>query len=256
MPSWQTPAIVLKVQDVGEADRLVTFLTPERGPLTGMAKHARKSRRRFANCLESLNRVEFWLSNRARGELEFLEKGELVNAFAELRRDLPRLAAAAVLAELAGELASPPEGASGIFAALELALTRLAAGAAPESLLAAVAAHLLKLGGYGWRLAACLGCGREPAPPIEVSLSRGGVLCRSCQAGSAGPLVQVNPGTLKLLSLAQTLPAEKLTRLLFPPRQLEQSLALLRGFVRHHLHRNLKSWEFFDRTRGRQGKSP
>ncbi len=252
MPAWQTPAIVLKVQDVGEADRLVTFLTPERGPLTGIAKHARRSRRRFANCLEPLNRVEFWLSNRPRGELEFLEKGELVNAFPELRRDLPRLAAAAVLAELAGELASPPEGAPGIFAALELALGRLAAGAAPESLLAAFAAHLLKLGGYSWRLEACLGCGRAPAPPIEVSLSRGGVLCRSCQGGTAGPLARINPGTLKLLSLAQTLPAEKLTRLIFPPRQLEQSLGLLRGFLRHHLHKTLKSWEFFNGIQSRR----
>ena len=62
MPARQTPAIVLTVKDFGEADRLVTFLTPERGVLTGMAKHAKKSRKRFANVLEPLNRVEFFLS--------------------------------------------------------------------------------------------------------------------------------------------------------------------------------------------------
>lgn len=249
MPAWQTPAIVLRVQDLGEADRLVTFLTPSRGPLTGVAKHARRSRRRFANCLEPLNRVELWLSNRSRGDLEFLEKGDLVNAFAGLRRDLPRLAAAAVLAELAGELASPPEGAAGIFAALETALARLEEGAAPESLLVACAAHLLKLGGYGWRLTACLACGREPEPPLVMSLSRGGVFCRDCRIGATGPIAALNPGTLKLLGLAQSLPADKLTRLIFPPRQLEQSLGLLRGFLRYHLNKHLKSWEFFDRTR-------
>ncbi len=250
MPAWQTPAIVLRVQDVGEADCLVTFLTPSRGPLTGLAKHARKSRRRFANCLEPLNRVELWLSDRCRGDLEFLEKGELVQAFSALRRDLPRLAAAAVLAELAGELASPPEGAAAIFAALETALARLAAGAQPESLLVAFAAHLLHLGGYGWRLDACLACGREPEAPVVMSLSRGGVLCRNCRVSAAGPSAALNPGTRKLLSLAQSLPADKLARLIFPPRQLEQSLGLLRGFLRYHLQKPLKAWEFFDRIRG------
>ena len=60
MSAWQTPAIVLTVKDFGEADRLVTFLTPARGRLTGLAKHAKKSRKRFANVLEPLKRVEFF----------------------------------------------------------------------------------------------------------------------------------------------------------------------------------------------------
>ena len=43
MTERQTPAIVLTVREYGEADLLVNFLTPEHGPLTGIAKHARKS---------------------------------------------------------------------------------------------------------------------------------------------------------------------------------------------------------------------
>ena len=54
MPPGRLPPSILKVTDYGEADRLVVFLTPARGPLTGMAKHARQSRRRFAHCLEPL----------------------------------------------------------------------------------------------------------------------------------------------------------------------------------------------------------
>ncbi|MBI4644586.1 MAG: DNA repair protein RecO, partial [Deltaproteobacteria bacterium] len=72
MTSRQTPAIVLQVRDYGEADRLVNFLTPDAGRVSGVAKHAKKSRRRFANCLDPLNRVVFHLSPRAKGDLEFL----------------------------------------------------------------------------------------------------------------------------------------------------------------------------------------
>ncbi len=249
MSERQTPAIIIQVRDYGEADRLVTFLTPAGGRLTGLAKHAKKSRRRFANCLEPLNRVVFFLSPRAR-DLEFLQKGELVRSYPGLRRDLPRLGAAAVLAELAGELAAPPEATGEIFAALEEALDRLEAGAPPDSLLPAFLFHLLRLGGYGPRLESCLECGQEPRAPLYFSVPRGGVLCRACSREAAGPLLTLEPGTWKLLRLAQGLPREKLARLRFPPRQRDQTLLLLKTFLRRHLGRDLKSWAFWEKMAG------
>ncbi len=260
MSAWQTPAIVLTVKDVGEADRLVTFLTPARGRLTGLAKHAKKSRRRFANVLEPLNRVEFFLSARPGGDLEFLQKGELICSYPALRRDLRRLAAAAVLAELAGELASPPEAAAPIFSALEEALGRLENGVPPDSLMVSFALHLLRLGGYAFQLAACQVCGREPAPPLFFSIPRGGVVCGACQGGALSPLVALNPGTWKLLRRSQEMPRDKLPRLVFPPWQLSQSLAVIRTFLRHHLGLELKSWSFWDKVAsghlGQKGQKP
>lgn len=248
MSSRETPAIILNVRDYGEADRLVTFLTPAQGRLTGVAKHARKSKKRFPNCLEPLSRVILFLSDRARGELEFLEKGEAVRSFPTLRRDLGRLGAGALLAELAGEMASPPEATAGVFAALESALKLLEEGAPPDSLLPAFLLHLLQLGGYGLSLERCQACGLEPHPPLVVSLPRGGVLCGPCGKGAPGPLVSFNLGTWKLLRLALELPPEKLNRLRFPPAQRRQSLSLLRLFIRYHLGRDLKAWSFWDKV--------
>jgi DNA repair protein RecO (recombination protein O) len=252
MPPWQTAAIVLNLRDYGEADRLVTFLTPQRGCLTGMAKHAKKSRRRFGSCLEHLNRVEFFLSHRPGAELEFIQQCELVRSFPTLRRDLRRLGAAAVLAELAGMVAGPPEAYAGIFAALEAALGLLEEGAPPDSLLPALLLHLLGLGGYGPRLLNCLSCNREPEPPLHFSIPRGGVLCGTCSRGAPGPLLPLSLGTWKLLRLAQNLPVAKLSRLRFPSQQRDQSLALFKAFLRHHLGRDLKSWAFWEKIQGRE----
>ena len=248
MSSQETPAIIITVKDYGEADRLVTFLTPERGRLSGIAKHARKSKRRFANCLEPLGRVILFLSDRARGDLEFLEKGEAVRSFTALRRDLARLGAASLLAELASEMASPPEATAAIFAALETALSLLEEGGPPDSLLPVFLLRLLTLGGYGLSLHHCRVCGQEPQPPLVVSLPRGGVLCGACARNAPAPLVSLNPGAWKLLRLAQDLPLEKLGRLRFPPGQRGQSLGLLRLFIRHHLGRELKAWAFWDKV--------
>ena len=45
-------AIILHHTDYGEADRIVTFLTPDHGRLKGFARAARKSRKRFGAALE------------------------------------------------------------------------------------------------------------------------------------------------------------------------------------------------------------
>lgn len=250
MSGIQTPAIILTVKDVGEADRLVTFLTPARGRLTGLAKHAKKSRKRFANVLEPLNRVQFFLSARPRDDLEFVQKGELIQAFPSLRRDLRRLGAAALLAELAGELASPPEAAAPVFVALEDALARLEKGAPIDSLLVAAVLNLLKSGGYGFHLTACLACSQEPAPPLHFSIPRGGVVCGACRGNAPGPLMALNPGTWKLLRQALEMPGDKLPRLILPAWQRDQCLTIIRVFLRYHLGRELKSWSFWDKAAG------
>jgi DNA repair protein RecO (recombination protein O) len=256
MPECQTPAIVLSVRDLGEADLLVTFLTPGQGRVTGVAKHAKKSRRRFPHCLEPLSRVDFFLSSRPGRELEFIHKGELVRLFPTLRRDLKRLAAAAVLGELAGLLAAPPEATRRIFSTLEAALERLDTGAPPDSLLPGFMLRLLTLGGYGPRLEACISCSGEPGAPLYFSVPRGAILCSQCYREAAGPLLALSPGAWKLLRLAQGLEPEKLSRLRFPGPQRDQSLALLQAFLRHHLGRRLKSWPFWDKVAAKETPNP
>lgn len=248
MTAQPTPAIVLTVREYGDADLLVTFLTPGQGPLTGIAKHARKSRRRFAHCLEPLSRVEFFLSSRAGRDLEFLQKGELVKSFPALRRDLKRLGAAAVLAEVAGLLAGPPEALQEIFTALEEVLVLLEQGAPPDSLLPAFLVYFLGLGGYRPQLHRCGQCGAEPAGPLHFSLSQGGVVCAVCRREAPGPLLPLSLGGWKLLRLAQDLPRSKLSRLRFPAQQRDQSLAIFRAFLRYHLGKDLKSWSFWEKV--------
>lgn len=253
MTERQTPAIVLTVREYGEADLMVNFLTPGYGPLTGIAKHARKSRRRFAHCLEPLSRVVFFLSPRSGRDLEFLQKGELVKSFPALRRDLLRLGAAAILAEVAGLLAGPPEAYQEIFAALEEALTLLEQGFPPGSLLPAFLIHLLGLGGYRPRLHHCGVCGAEPTPPLAFSLPRGGMFCGACRSQAPGPLLPLSPGAWKLLRLAQDLPRDKLSRLRFPAPQRDQSLTIFKAFLRYHLGKDLKSWSFWDKVNRASG---
>jgi DNA repair protein RecO (recombination protein O) len=54
MPAYTTDALILRTYKLGESDRIVVFLTRDRGKRRGVAKNARQSRRRFGGALEPL----------------------------------------------------------------------------------------------------------------------------------------------------------------------------------------------------------
>src|SRR5439155_21499226 len=54
MPLHTTDALILRTYKLGESDRIVVFLTRDRGKIRGVAKNARQSRRRFGGGLEPL----------------------------------------------------------------------------------------------------------------------------------------------------------------------------------------------------------
>src|SRR5204862_3814398 len=54
MPLHTSDALILRTYSLGESDRIVVFLTRDRGKKRGVAKNARQSRRRFGGALEPL----------------------------------------------------------------------------------------------------------------------------------------------------------------------------------------------------------
>jgi DNA repair protein RecO len=54
MPQYTTDALILRCYKLGESDRIVVFLTRDRGKKRGVARNARQSRRRFGGALEPL----------------------------------------------------------------------------------------------------------------------------------------------------------------------------------------------------------
>jgi recombinational DNA repair protein (RecF pathway) len=54
MPLYTAEALILRTYQLGESDRIVVFLTRDRGKKRGVAKNARQSRRRFGGALEPM----------------------------------------------------------------------------------------------------------------------------------------------------------------------------------------------------------
>lgn len=89
MQQLTTQGIVLARTNFGEADRIITFLTPDRGKLSGMVKAARKTRSKLAGGIElfSLSDISF-ISGR--GELVTITSTRLVRHYGNIVKDLER----------------------------------------------------------------------------------------------------------------------------------------------------------------------
>src|SRR6202008_5002917 len=72
MPAYTTDALILRSYKLGESDRIVVFLTRDRGKKRGVAKNARKSFRRFGGGLEPMTSGRVSYVERESRELVFL----------------------------------------------------------------------------------------------------------------------------------------------------------------------------------------
>src|SRR6476469_9669244 len=95
---YQVTAIVLKRTDVGEADRLLTLLTAQRGKLRTVAKGARKPSSRKTGHVELFNCAEMQIA--VAREIDIVIQAQTIEPFLRLRDDLDRLSFAYYFAEL------------------------------------------------------------------------------------------------------------------------------------------------------------
>ncbi|HXF70662.1 MAG TPA: DNA repair protein RecO [Thermoflexus sp.] len=178
---YRTEAIILRRSDFGEADRLLTILTPEFGKLRVLAKGVRKIRSRKAGHLERFMRTSLLL---ARGrELDLISQAEVIASHPHLREDLARSTMAHYVAELAEIFAPEGEESRALYRLLAETLDRLDAEADPQRALRYYELHLLELAGFRPQVEFCVGCGeplREERGPYGFASERGGVLCPRC----------------------------------------------------------------------------
>ena len=80
MPLYTADALVLRTYKLGEADRIVVFLTRDRGKKRGVAKGARRQRSRFVGALEPLTEVRVAYFEKERRELVGLNYAETVRS--------------------------------------------------------------------------------------------------------------------------------------------------------------------------------
>jgi DNA repair protein RecO (recombination protein O) len=115
MPLKDSEAIVLRTYPMREADLLVTLFTRAEGKVRGVARSAKKSKRRFGGALEPLTYVRAYYEDRERQELSRLDACEVIESPLAAEVTYARAVALGHIAELLDELLPDHEANDAVF---------------------------------------------------------------------------------------------------------------------------------------------
>jgi len=208
----RTEAIVLRHRRFGEADRIITLLTPGRGKIDAVAKGALRPRSKLAGHLEPLTHVEVLL---AQGRsLDIITQAQAVEMLPALHADLDRLSTALYLLELADRFTFERQEADASYELLLLALRRLARGDGAHLVTRGFELALLEATGFRPEWRRCVSCNAPVATDVPVSWSAGGggVLCANCVT-THPEAIAVDGAVLRVLRAYQDGPYEEMARI-------------------------------------------
>ncbi|HZQ18681.1 MAG TPA: DNA repair protein RecO [Terriglobales bacterium] len=159
MPHKESEAIVLRTYPFRESDLLVTLFTRTEGKVRGVARAAKKSRRRFGGALEPLTYVKLTFEDRERQELARLDACEVLDSPLTSEVSYPRAVALGHVAEVLDELLPDREANDAVF---RLALSVLKQIKGDEFWLPITYFDLwmARLMGYLPDISECITCGR------------------------------------------------------------------------------------------------
>ncbi len=246
---YTTEAIVLSRFDLGEADRVLTLITPTGGKLKAIAKGVRRTTSRLGGSLEPFAELTVAL---ARGRtFDVVTQVSVGHAWLALRDDLESAATAWYLAELADRSLEERHAAEPLYTLLRRAYELLDAGMAPGRVARWYEMHLLDELGVRPEVDRCVECDRMLEAEERFrwvplarrrrvrSLSRDrpttGRACRSTR--------------LKLIKAYQRLDIEAIAGLRLAASTEREVETALRDFVRTALERDARSLAFLDEIR-------
>jgi len=252
---YRTEAIVLRRSDLGEADRLLTLLTPDRGKLRVIAKGVRKIASRKGGHVELFNRVKLLIA-KGRGEFDIVSQAETVEPSRALREDLLRSTYAHYAAELVERFAEEGNAQPELFDLLTDTLGWFSIASDLPLAARYFELRLLTLAGFQPQVFNCVGGGEllQEIADDEVygwSPGEGGALCprHAADRNDAGRLTL---NALKVLRHAMRSDYHAFAGLQVREsvsREIEQAM---QRYLTYVLERKLKSVEFINVLRREQ----
>lgn len=254
---YRTEAVILRHQDLGEADRLLTLYTPARGKLRVIAKGARKPSSRKAGHIELFMHSSLLVATGR--NLDIVTQAEAIQPYRALREDLDRITYAHYVVELLDRFASEGQENQVLFELLTETLDHLCDARDLALTVRFYELRLLALEGYQPQLFRCLDCGDTIQQVTNYfDPEQGGILCPRCGEGLIGRrgvparARPVSVNALKVLRYLQTHDYKECSRLRLQSETHRDIEAIMHHYITYILERGLRSVDFIRRLRQEQ----
>ena len=185
MASFETAAVVLGSKNWGEADKMVTLFTYDRGLVEAAAFGCRRTRSPLAAGMQMFSSIEVQLSEGKR--VDTVRQCTLKRHYKKLTEDLEVMAYGSFVAEFLREFLPPGQAEPQMFGRLLYILDSFEERNPRVTALMAVI-QLLEFTGMQLHFEHCVHCGQAVDNDAYFSSSAGGVVCADCGEAGAEPL--------------------------------------------------------------------
>jgi DNA repair protein RecO (recombination protein O) len=234
---YKADALILRTYKLGEADRIVVFLTRDRGKKRGVAKGARRPKSRYVGALEPLTRGEVAYFEREQRDLVRLNYVEPVRS-PLLAQSGEALGHVGYFAELIDEWAQESHADERLFRLGASVVDAITAGAPVEKLARYFEFWLLRLQGV-YPALACIGCGGRLTAGAVMPPRDQVYTCVRCAPAGGG--TDLSAGAMQFLSAAGAASPDRLDALTLSAAASRQLETAHRRLINMHLEKELKS---------------
>lgn len=241
-------ALLLDVRDLHDRDRIVVFLTRERGKKSGVARGARTRHSRFAGLLQPLAKAQVTWFEKAGRDLVRISAVDLVRPVHRLQSDLEGILLGSYLADHMLEFAQEDEASELLFRLLDSTLEALLEGADRDVAARYFECWMLRLGGIFPAPDACPLCARPLAGRAVLPAHGEALLCAACADAHGQGLVMAGEALdfLRRIGCSSLQQAGRPAPSAAALRQVEELCARVR---RQFLQRELRSYDVIRQTR-------
>ncbi len=250
--TYTTDAVVVRSSNLGEADRIITLVTPLHGLIRGVAKAARKPGSKLGGHLDLLRLVS--VSVRETRTLHGFSQVSTIDGFRGLRDDLDRFSLASYISEMAEKFSVENGTNQPLFRLLTDGLGALEKTENPEMVIHFFEMRLLQLSGFAPELSRCVETGVELEPANHLySAERGGLVNSESRPVGESALLPASLNTIKLLRFLSRTDVNQAEHMKAGEDEARQISRILRAQIHHVLDRGLRSEAFMDEVRTRPG---
>ena len=240
METFTVEAVVLRTDDFGDANRVVTLFTKEFGKLEANAYGCRRSRSSLSGAMQMFNHISATITRGSK--VDTIREADILNFYDALTKDLERLAYASLLFEIVNRITFPRQRELETF---NLLIKSLPALSTRNPRVAALigACQFMETSGMQLNFSRCVHCGMELDGDAAISLLDGGAVCMNCF--DAAQDVQPYPEALrKTFETMLGFNWHDETKLSFNSRQLLAAEKFFVDYVQSVLGSGLKSVQF------------
>ena len=194
----QTDALVLREQNIGENDRLVTLLTRDKGIIRAFAKVAGKAKSGLQSATQPLcySRFSIHIGKNANR----IREAEAVEVYFGLRQDIEKVALAQYFTQLVSEVAPEGNESDELLKIMLNTLHFLHNGKKkPEQLKAIVELRVACMCGYMPLIEQCNRCGDNSSEKYIFDFINGVLMCEKCGVNPRGAYAVVGGSVLTAL---------------------------------------------------------